>query len=142
MLDKTQEFLVVSEQESRDLAVKIAAHIKPGDILTFKGDLGAGKTFLCREIIKSICGQDTKVVSPTFNLLQTYEHDEYSIYHFDLYRLEHISEIYELGIEEAFAGHVCLIEWPELAQPILPKDTIQIDIHIVDHNKRKILVKI
>jgi len=142
MLDKTQEFIVANEQESRDLASIIASHIKPGDILTFKGDLGAGKTFLCREIIKALCGQETKVVSPTFNLLQTYECPKYSIYHFDLYRLKHISEIYELGIEEALAGHVCLIEWPELADPILPKDKIQLEISIIDYSKRKILIKI
>ena len=191
----TQQFILKSEKETADLAVQIARNIKPGDILTFSGDLGSGKTFLCREIIKELCGHDTKVISPTFNLLQIYERkdamlslremrsvtrqsddsldphvglrppqdeeleprpaqdddlklrltqdegrEKFEIYHFDLYRLKTIDEIYELGIEEAFAGHVCLIEWPEIISNILPKDTISIEISIVNETTRLVVV--
>lgn len=142
MQSKTQEFILESEQASKKLAQNIANKIKPNDILALTGDLGSGKTFFCREIIKSLCGQKTAVISPTFNLLQIYEHKNCSVYHFDLYRLNHITEIYELGIEEAFSGHICLIEWPELIDSILPVDsTTYISIRIIDNTKRIVLIK-
>jgi len=171
----TQKFILKSEKETTDFAAQIAHRIKPGDILTFSGDLGSGKTFLCREIIKELCGRDTKVISPTFNLLQIYQTKDGrpslretrsapwqspdpldphvglrpsrddarrspQIYHFDLYRLKSLEEIYELGIEEAFAGHVCLIEWPEIISNILPKDTISIEISIENETTRLVVV--
>ena len=100
-----------------------------------------GKTFLCRQIIKQLCGYETNVTSPTFNLLQIYDWNDCSIYHYDLYRLKNPSEIYELGIEEAMTANVCLIEWPELIKAILPNDIIAINIEIVDDNKRRVFVK-
>ena len=137
---KPQEFILQDENDTKHLAQKIAKNIKPNDIFAFKGDLGSGKSFFCREIIKFLCGQQTTVISPTFNLLQTYEYKDCSIYHFDLYRLQHSSEVYELGIEEAFAGNICLIEWPELIDEMLPKETIHINIEIIDNTKRKICI--
>ncbi len=141
MPDATQEFTLKSEQDSKKLAQQLANDLKPNDILAFSGDLGSGKTFLCREIIKNLCGRQTNVTSPTFNLLQIYEYKNCSIYHFDLYRLKHSSEIYELGIEEAFSGHICLIEWPELIIAMLPKDTMHINIEITGNTWRKVFIK-
>jgi tRNA threonylcarbamoyladenosine biosynthesis protein TsaE len=139
MLEK--EFSLKSKKESVNLAIKIAAQIKKGSIITFSGGLGVGKTFLCRHIIKYLCGEDVKVVSPTFNLLQIYPTKNFEIYHFDLYRLEHLEEIYELGIEEAFSGnHVCLIEWPEIISSILPPNTISIKISINSNNNRLVSI--
>ena len=135
-----QEFILKSEDDTANFAIKFAAQIKKGSIVTFRGDLGSGKTFFCRHIIKCLCGTDIKVVSPTFNLLQIYQAKNFEIYHFDLYRLKHLEEIYELGIEEALAGHVCLIEWPSIIDNILPQDTISIEMSIIDTNTR--LVKI
>jgi tRNA threonylcarbamoyladenosine biosynthesis protein TsaE len=131
-----QEFILKSESDTIELAINIAAQIKKGSIVTFNGDLGSGKTFFCRHIIKFLCGSDTKVVSPTFNLLQIYQAKKFEIYHFDLYRLKHLEEIYELGIEEALAGHVCLIEWPSIIDNILPQDTISIKISTVNDTTR------
>jgi len=141
MPDATQEFTLKNEQDSKQLAQQLANELKPDDILAFSGDLGSGKTFLCREIIKNLCGRQTNVTSPTFNLLQTYEYKNCSIYHFDLYRLKHSSEVYELGIEEALSGHICLIEWPELIDAILPEDTIHINIEITGNTWRKVFIK-
>ena len=135
-----QEFILKNESQSKNLAQKIANNIKPHDVIAFTGELGSGKTFFCRQIIKSLCGQNTNVPSPTFNLLQLYDYNKCSIYHFDLYRLKHQSEIYELGIEEAFASHISLIEWPEIINNILPKDTIRINIEIVNSTMRKISI--
>jgi tRNA threonylcarbamoyladenosine biosynthesis protein TsaE len=131
-----QEFILESEDDTKNLAIKIANTIKKGSIITFSGDLGSGKTFLCRQIIKNLCGQNTKVISPTFNLLQIYQAEDFEIYHYDLYRLKHLEEIYELGIEEAFADHVCLIEWPFIINNILPKDTVSIKIYIISDTTR------
>ena len=141
MPDATQEFTLKNEQDSKQLAQQLANELKPDDILAFSGDLGSGKTFLCREIIKNLCGRQTNVTSPTFNLLQIYEYKNCSIYHFDLYRLKHSSEVYELGIEEALSGHICLIEWPELIDAILPEDTIHINIEITGNTWRKVFIK-
>jgi tRNA threonylcarbamoyladenosine biosynthesis protein TsaE len=137
----SQEFILLTEEDSKELAKRIALNIKPNDIITFTGDLGSGKSFFCREIIKNLCGKNTNVISPTFNLLQIYDAKDFSIYHFDLYRLEHESEIYELGIEEAFSEHVCLIEWPELIKNILPKESINIHIEIIDDTSRRVLIE-
>lgn len=137
----SQEFILLTEEDSKELAKRIALNIKPNDIITFTGDLGSGKSFFCREIIKNLCGKNTNVISPTFNLLQIYDAKDFSIYHFDLYRLEHESEIYELGIEEAFSEHVCLIEWPELIKNILPKESININIEIIDDTSRRVLIE-
>ncbi len=132
------EFILKSETETINLAQKIAHKIQKGNILAFSGDLGAGKTFLCRHIIKTLCGSNAQVVSPTFNLLQIYQAKEFDIYHFDLYRLKNLEEIYELGIEEAL-NQICLIEWPEIINDILPKeDLIYIKIKIIDNTTRTI----
>ncbi len=125
-----------NEQESVKLACTLAEAIKPGDIITFSGDLGSGKTFICREIIKQLCSKDTEVTSPTFNLLQIYQTPSFTIYHFDLYRLKHPDEIYELGIEDALLGNVCLIEWPEIIEDILPRPRIKINLEILKDSKR------
>ena len=123
------------------MAREFASNIRPGDVLTFSGELGSGKSFFCREIIKYLCGEQTSVISPTFNLLQTYEYQSCAIYHFDLYRLKFPDEIYELGIEEALSGNICLIEWPEIISSLLPKDAIHIEIETICNSKRQILVK-
>ncbi len=134
------EFLLKSENDTIEFAIKIAAQLEKGSIIALSGDLGSGKTFLCRQIIKYLCGSTTKVISPTFNLLQIYQAQNFEIYHFDLYRLKHPEEIYELGLEEALSNHVCLIEWPEIINNILPKDTISIKISIADNDSRFVKV--
>lgn len=134
-------FTVNNESESTELAGKIAGTLKRGSIVAFSGDLGAGKTFFCRKIIQFLINDKINVISPTFNLLQLYDYSEYQIFHYDLYRLKHIDEIYELGIEEALFRNICLIEWPQLIKNILPADTINIDITIIDNDKRLVLIK-
>lgn len=136
MLGLPKKIQLNNEHDSKELAYKLAKNIKVGTVLAFNGDLGAGKSFFCREIIKALCGKDTKVISPTFNLLQTYETNDFTIYHYDLYRLEHVSEIYELGIEDALSGNITLIEWPDIAASLLPADAIYIHIDIIDEQKR------
>ncbi|MGL4226908.1 MAG: tRNA (adenosine(37)-N6)-threonylcarbamoyltransferase complex ATPase subunit type 1 TsaE, partial [Rickettsia sp.] len=99
-------------------------------------DLGAGKTFFCREIIKYFCGEHTSIISPTFNLLQTYKAYNFTIYHYDLYRLKSPEEIYELGFEEALNGNLILIEWSEIIKHLLTPPLIEVNLEVLDENKR------
>jgi tRNA threonylcarbamoyladenosine biosynthesis protein TsaE len=137
---QSKSIILQNEHDSLSLAQTIAENAKPNDIITFSGDLGSGKTFICREIIKSLCGSDTNITSPTFNLLQIYQAPKFSIYHFDLYRLKYLEEIYELGIEEAFHGNLCLIEWPEIIKDLLPKPITQIHLKIIGETKRECII--
>lgn len=131
----------ISEKETIDFACQIAMHVKKGDIIALYGTLGAGKTAFCRGFIQSICGADQEVPSPTFTLLQTYEGENFPIYHFDMYRLKTNEEAYELGIEDAFSDGVCLIEWPEKIGGLLPKKHIAITFEIQPNQSRLITVK-
>lgn len=125
-----------SEEETKKLAKLLAQSLKPNDIALLNGDLGAGKTFFCREVIKYFCGENTSIISPTFNLLQTYKASNFTIYHYDLYRLKSPEEIYELGFEEALNGNLILIEWSEIIKHLLPTTLIEVNLEVLDANKR------
>ena len=114
--------------DSKTFAQKLGALLMPGDVVLFKGDLGAGKSTLIRALIQSLCGETTDVPSPSFTLVQTYEAPSFEIWHFDFYRLEDPEEIFELGIEEAFQSGVSLIEWPERLGSLTPKNHLLIEI--------------
>lgn len=122
------EIRLENKSATKAFAQHLAINLKPGSIVAFSGDLGAGKTFICREIIRTMCGLNTMVSSSTFNILQRYQCNNFAIYHFDLYRLRDSSEIYELGIEDAWQQNICLIEWPELIEDIIPRPYISIRI--------------
>ena len=96
------------------LAARLANMTESGDIIGLAGELGAGTTAFARAFIGARLGI-REVPSPTFTLVQVYENDNGGapVWHFDLYRLEHGEEIFELGIEDAFDTAICLIEWPE-----------------------------
>lgn len=94
------------------LGAWLARRLLPGDVILLRGNLGAGKTTFARGLIKQLT-KGAEVPSPTFTLVQTYQTDDFEIWHFDLYRLQDESEIWELGIEEALEDGVCLIEWPQ-----------------------------
>ena len=136
----SSKLLIKNKQEVIDLAVQMAKNSKRGDIFGLNGTLGSGKSFFARAFINSFFDHEINVSSPTFNLLQTYESKNFTIYHYDLYRVEHISELYELGFEDALSGNVTLVEWPELAQSLLP-NLIFIKIEIIDETTRRILIK-
>lgn len=128
-----------SPDETAQIAQDIAGLLRPGHVILLKGELGAGKSTFARALIQALCGADTEVPSPTFTLVQTYEAPQFVLWHFDLYRLNHSEEIYELGIEEAYASGVCLIEWPERLGSYLPKAYLEIELSYGNHENERIL---
>ncbi len=104
-------------------------------LICLYGDLGAGKTAICKEIIKFLTGIET-VTSPTFNIVQIYEGNGISVHHYDLYRLKSEEEIFEIGLLESISGGYCLIEWPEIAEKFLPTSRLDIKIEHKDGDVR------
>jgi tRNA threonylcarbamoyl adenosine modification protein YjeE len=119
---------LADEDATRAFGEDLALTIRAGDCLALAGDLGAGKTALCRALIRALADDDAiEVPSPTFTLVQTYAL-RLSISHFDLYRLADESELGELGLDETLETGVALIEWPERAGSALPAGSVRIDI--------------
>ncbi|HEU4839408.1 MAG TPA: tRNA (adenosine(37)-N6)-threonylcarbamoyltransferase complex ATPase subunit type 1 TsaE [Micavibrio sp.] len=129
-----------AESETAALAAKIAASARSGDIFLLEGPLGAGKSVFARAFVRALCGKDTDVPSPTFTLVQTYETEEATLYHFDLYRLENPEEIYEIGWEDALSGGIVLVEWPQRLGPHAPRNATRIRIETFDGESRRITI--
>ena len=123
---------VAAEAETIAVAARLAPHLKPGDVLTLNGTLGAGKTAFARALIRSMCGGEIEVPSPTFNLLLTYDSPVGPIYHYDFYRLEDPEEVWELDIEDAYDQAITIMEWVEKLEDLAPKDVLKITLSIPD----------
>ena len=102
-----------SLQETYALATILAEIAETGDVITLSGKLGSGKSEFARAFIQAAVDRKTVVPSPTFTILQEYEGEKYWISHFDLYRVDRLDEVIELGLEESLMNGVTLIEWPE-----------------------------
>jgi len=128
--------------ELPNAAEQILEEIKERKIIAFYGNMGAGKTTLITELCRALNVVDT-ISSPTFSLVNEYhtQNDEI-IFHFDFYRIEKQEEVYDFGYEEYFySENLCLIEWPELIENLLPEDYITIKIEIIDNDSRLITVE-
>ena len=121
---------VESEAATATLAAKLASLVSRPLVIALHGDLGAGKTAFARAFIRALPGiaNDEDVPSPTFTLVQTYESANGPVWHFDLYRIEHASELRELGWDDAIDEGICLVEWPERARAALPRDRLDVDL--------------
>lgn len=126
--------------ETEQVAALLAKHVTRGDVVALNGPLGAGKTVFARAFIRALNPRITDVPSPTFTLLQTYETPAFPVYHFDMYRLKSPDEAYEIGIEDAFAEGVSLIEWAEKIAPLLPRQRYDLTFTGPD-NKRTLILK-
>lgn len=116
------------EEATRELGRQLGKIVSAGTILTLNGDLGVGKTVFTQGFAQGL-GIVEAVNSPTFTIVQVYEEGRMPFYHFDVYRIGDIEEMEEIGYEDYFYGNgVCLIEWAELIQEILPKELIEITI--------------
>jgi len=109
-----------------ELGRRLAAILRAGDVVALEGPLGSGKTALARAAIRALTGPEEDVPSPTFTLVQSYESEQGPLYHFDLYRLEAPDQAVELGIDDAFADGISLVEWPERLGGYLPRRHLKI----------------
>lgn len=118
---------LIDEAATVALAAEVASWVKPGDLVTLSGDLGAGKTTFARALIRHLTREPAlEVPSPTFTLMQIYEGADYPIVHADLYRVVKPSELADLGWDEAAEGALVLVEWPERAGEVLEADRLDI----------------
>lgn len=117
-----------SAEETFALGELLGKTCRPGEIYTLDGDLGAGKTVFAQGFARGL-GVQGAVSSPTFTILQVYEDGRLPLYHFDAYRIADVEEMEEIGYEDCFYGEgVCLIEWANLIEEILPESRIRITI--------------
>lgn len=115
-----------SEQETFELGKEIGESAQSGDVFTLEGDLGVGKTIFTKGLAYGL-GVREDVVSPTFTIVQEYEDGRLPFYHFDVYRIGDVEEMDEIGYEDYVHGEgVCLIEWANLIEEILPETRIRI----------------
>lgn len=134
----TEIYSSSSEEETFHLGERFSERLSPGDVVAFHGDLGAGKT----EFIKGICeamGVEDIVSSPTYTIVNQYVGDtadgnQATIYHIDLYRIEGLGELTELGFQEIMADPMAvkLIEWPHNAGPFLPSERWEVSLSSLD----------
>ena len=125
-----REIALAGPAATEALACDLAGLLRRGDVVALEGDLGAGKTVFARALVQALGTAEGveigHVPSPTFTLVQLYELPRFTVYHFDLYRLADAGEVWETGIEDAFADGVSVIEWAERIEDILPPGTIRI----------------
>ena len=129
--------------ETGRIAGVLAQIVRSGDILALWGDLGAGKTTFARGFIGALSGGAEAVPSPTFTLVQTYPAviagAAAEVWHFDFYRLKRPADAYETGIEEAFAGGISLIEWPDRLGNAVPKAALRLALALEGEGRRAVL---
>ena len=125
--------------ELPDAAEEIIRSLGGRTIVAFRGEMGAGKTTLIREIAARL-GSDDVVTSPTFAIINQYAAAEgRTLYHFDFYRIDRLEEAYDFGYEEYFySGDLCLVEWPEKIEPLLPENTMNVRITALSEQERRI----
>ncbi len=135
------KFVSHSLKETQEFAKTTALKLRPGQTILLFGPMGSGKTTFSKALIKNL-GFSGVVTSPTFALVNVYE-GNVVVQHFDMYRLENISEAFEVGLDEMLQDKnvINIVEWPEKAKAILPTNTLDIHINIVNDNTREFVVK-
>lgn len=134
------EKIVYNLNEIDKISKIIIDNIKHINIVLLKGDLGSGKTTLIKSILKKL-GVNDEIKSPTFSIVNEYDHPSGPIYHFDLYRIEKIDELDVIGFEEYIDNcNICFIEWPEVGMEKIFGNYMQINLGHIDDNKREILI--
>ena len=132
------EIILKGLKETEEFGIKLGSLMKRGDILCLNGDLGAGKTTMTKSIGLGL-GVEEYITSPTFALINEYR-GRLPVYHFDVYRLENADDLYDLGFDDYFYGNgVCVIEWADKIQRMIPKDRIVVDIEKGNEDDERLL---
>lgn len=128
-----------SESETEALGRRLAERLRPGDVVALFGQLGAGKTVLTKGLCAGLGVDAELVTSPTFTILHEYTTGRLPVYHFDAYRVERLEELFDLGYEDYFFnGGVCVVEWADKVDEILPAEALRIRINHEQGNARRI----
>ena len=123
-----REWLLRSEEDTKRLGHQLANGLQSGDVVALIGDLGTGKTALTKAVAAGL-GIGDMITSPTFTIVCEYHSGRLPLYHFDVYRVSDPDELFEIGFEEYLFGKgVCLIEWADLIEDILPARTIRVEL--------------
>lgn len=128
------EFISHNENETKEIACKLASKLDRGDIIVLSGDLGSGKTKFTEGFL-SFWDLEDEISSPTFTIVNEYNKNDTNIFHLDVYRLEDLGEFYAIGGTEYFTNGICVIEWGELLEDILPDNYIKIKFSKDDENE-------
>ncbi|MGX8773487.1 MAG: tRNA (adenosine(37)-N6)-threonylcarbamoyltransferase complex ATPase subunit type 1 TsaE [Bacillota bacterium] len=128
---------IANEKETEKLGEAIGRAAVPGMVIALIGDLGTGKTTLTKSIARGL-GVTETVTSPTFNIIREYRSGRMPLYHFDVYRIGDPDEMFELGYEEYFYGDgVCVVEWADIIEELLPEDAVIIHIDRGDSEEER-----
>ena len=130
-------FELGTEAETNSFGARLATALRQGDVVCLEGPLGAGKSTLARGLIHALSGAND-IPSPTFTLVETYAVDGCELWHFDLYRLEKQSDVWELGFEDALDSGISLIEWPGKIDGILPTEALRLSIDVQPDARRRL----
>jgi len=132
------EYISNSAQETEALGERLAARLRPGDVIAYTGDLGAGKTAFVRGMAQGL-GISQRVTSPTFTIVNEYEGPT-PLFHFDMYRLNGSEDLFDIGWEDYLArGGVCAVEWSENVADALEDEPIRVDIRRGEHDGQRVI---
>ncbi len=136
-----KEIVIDSLNELKDVAEAVIERLDGRNVVALYGPMGAGKTTLISAIMEHL-GSTDNVTSPTFALVNQYNTaNEQPVYHFDFYRINRIEEAFDMGYEEYFySGDLCLVEWPELVEQLLPEEAMVVKIEILSPTERKFTI--
>ena len=136
-----KEIVVDSLDGLKEVAEAVIESLEGRNVVAFCGTMGAGKTTLISAIMEHLGSLDN-VTSPTFALVNQYSTDAGdAVYHFDFYRINRIEEVFDMGYEEYFySGDLCLIEWPELIEDLLPEDAMVVRIDVLSPTERRFTI--
>ena len=127
-----------SPAETRALGIRLARHLRPGDVLCLWGDLGAGKSELTRGIAAGL-GVTAPVTSPSFTIMNVYQEGRLPLYHFDWYRLESSEELYEMGMDKYLGGDgAAVVEWPGVCPDAVPDTRLDVTLTPVSESEREV----
>lgn len=138
-----EKIIIKSIEDIDEAARQFVSLMGDETVYAFYGPMGAGKTTFINAVCRALGVEEDPTSSPSFSIINEYRSDTTAelIYHFDLYRLESVDEALDIGVEDYFdSGALCLLEWPERIEDILPDDTVKVTIEVLDDDSRRLLI--
>lgn len=136
-LSKT--FFLADEAATLHLGQQFSLHLQPGMVVALAGDLGAGKTTFTRGVLRGL-GVSERIKSPSYTLLESYECAEFTVFHFDFYRVSRPESLLEIGLEQYFTEqNVCFVEWPELGAGIMPPADVTVTLSLQQSGRQALV---